>query len=884
MTELLKNFRQNADSEWVLKHTKALMECEKGQTFTDYKKSANYVYNLLKEEEMEAEMLSFPADGKTVYQDKCTPIGWDASIGKLTVLASSIPFADPVIADFKAEPLNLVKHSCLAGGEVVTNIVSEAMVYAGEDARGALVLLEKGSRANFETISPLLDLGAIGFISDFLSTSDKSPGCVCWNNAATDSLDWHANAETRDFIGFSISPKMGEKLRKAVLSGGVLVKAECDGKRKIDVINAVTALVKGKSEKEIWVMAHLYEPFSSDNSYGVISAIETVRLINRMIKSGEIPELQFSIRLVFAMELYGFAAVAEHFGGDLSEKTIGGINMDAIPVGLTDSEYKAFVTPYSSPFFGNCILKIIAESYKNEIDSKSFEKFLPSYSDDAGLGDPTVGLPTVWPLHNNNESNAFWHNSKRDFAFLDEEKIKDALALFSLWIGKCATLTKEEMPEIFKDAVCFAQGKIDSEAKKDSNKERTELFFEGEKKHIADFKRVFDTLKIDEALKSLKMPETEEKSTSLKWLSYAEKIVVKRCGRGFPHALMNFPKEKRKMLPDSCIYGAFAEILAYMDGKTNLKEIILKSMWEFGTPVTESNVKKYVNAVFYLVEGGYLELVKSEMLTKEDIKNALTRLGIRKGDCLLVHGAQVGCGHVDGGADAVIDAFYDAVGEDGGVLMPSFTRPYAAFEGTLNKGRNFRPFEKTNIENIWTGELPKAMARRKDAKRSAHCSHSWSGIGKKAEICTSEQALSDAPASDTSPMAKALSLGGKVCFYGCRASSNTFIHYIEYKAKSAFLENAIVKIKDDDGKIHTEVIHNHVPGCRDFYNPKNLDSKFYVRAIEKGLTIKEEKLGMGQIYVMDLKELYEIGMELFREDKNVTLCDNENCRFCKKYR
>ena len=305
ITGLLKNLRHSADSEWVLKHTKALMECEKGQTFSDYKKSAKYVYNLLKEEGMEAEMLSFPADGKTVYQDKCTPIGWEASEGRLTILASAIPFDDPVIADFKAEPLNLIKHSVSTPeGGIVTNILSEAMVYAGEDARGAMVLLEKASRANFETISPLLDLGAIGFISDFLSVGETTPDCVCWNNAATESLSWHANAETRDFIGFSITPRMGEKLRRAILSGGVLAKIECDGKRKADEINAVTALIKGKSEKEIWVMAHLYEPFSSDNSYGVISAIETVRLINRMIKSGEISELNFSIRLVFAMELY----------------------------------------------------------------------------------------------------------------------------------------------------------------------------------------------------------------------------------------------------------------------------------------------------------------------------------------------------------------------------------------------------------------------------------------------------------------------------------------------------------------------------------------------------------------------------------------------------
>jgi hypothetical protein len=79
-------------------------------------------------------------------------------------------------------------------------------------------------------------------------------------------------------------------------------------------------------------------------------------------------------------------------------------------------------------------------------------------------------------------------------------------------------------------------------------------------------------------------------------------------------------------------------------------------------------------------------------------------------------------------------------------------------------------------------------------------------------------------------------------------------------------------------------MRNHLPGCRDFYNYKAPECKFYKRAIERGLQIKKEIMGVGELYAMKLEELYRIGTELFREDPDVTLCDNPSCAFCSRYR
>ena len=59
---------------------------------------------------------------------------------------------------------------------------------------------------------------------------------------------------------------------------------------------------------------------------------------------------------------------------------------------------------------------------------------------------------------------------------------------------------------------------------------------------------------------------------------------------------------------------------------------------------------------------------------------------------------------------------------------------------------------------------------------------------------------------------------------------------------------------------------------------------FYDRAVERGMKIQKETLGVGEIYTMNLNELYTIGTELFKEDPDITLCDRPQCKFCGTYR
>lgn len=878
------------DRQWLIKHTKELAKLELPQTFPAYENAAKYVHNLMLDNGIDSEYLTFPADGKTVYQDKCMPIAWDASVGKLTVLSGANSLEDPVVADYERMPLHLIKHSVSTPkGGIVTRLVTEASVYAGEDCTGAMVLLEAVSRPTAATISPLLDLGALGVVSDYLVGAVDTPDELYWANAATDGNSWHVIAEHRDFIGFMITPRTGRTLRQAVNTGAVTVRVECDGRRYEGELPAVTGLVPGKQKREVWLLAHLYEPFEIDNAIGIVSVIYAVKRVRELIEEGVLPPLQFSLRLVFAMEHYGFAAVADRFGGDLHDRAWGAFNSDAI-FGAKMHKVSVFYASLFTPFFGNFTTQLMTTLYNETFDGPLLEDVYPSFHDDMILGDTTTGLPTVWPAgeHENTHHNTIWNNN-----FLDEENFARAMGYFIAWIGSNATLNEETLPTYLLGCAQLAQELLNKEAERETvwgtPEEKMEYLTEAVKDSLRNFKMAVDMPVIDQVADSIVTPKGKAKPNQEKsiWLEYADQIIPSRTQIGLPYDMMRVPKDQQIDIPGKIIYGATSFILAAMDGKKTLKRAILESTWQRDFEFTDKDIKKCVLSVTHLADWGYLSLEEKAPIGKELIKASLKDLGIEKGDVLLVHSGLSHLGHIQGGADTIIDALVETVGEEGTILMPCFTRPYIGFEGTVSKDRRFRPFHADGTDNpvnIWTGAVPKALLKRKGVVRSANASHSWGAIGKYAAECVADHGLLDAPAGKNSPMAKALELKGKILFFGCGVASNTFLHYLEDQANAPFLGNAIVKVMDADGELHTEVMKNHLPGHRSFYGSAPEQGKFYQEAFKRGLEVKETALGLGKLRMMDMQQLYKIGMDMFAEDPLATLCDDPDCFFCRKYR
>jgi aminoglycoside 3-N-acetyltransferase len=171
-------------------------------------------------------------------------------------------------------------------------------------------------------------------------------------------------------------------------------------------------------------------------------------------------------------------------------------------------------------------------------------------------------------------------------------------------------------------------------------------------------------------------------------------------------------------------------------------------------------------------------------VSKGDIEAGLRKLGLKRGDIVGVHSSLSSFGYVEGGADAVIDALLETVGEEGTVVMPTHSNNLAKVELTpeevaigvswLFKILPYNPKETP----CTTGRIPEAFRKRKGVLRSLHPSTSIAAIGPKAkEIVETKSGRS------LDGWRKVLELDGYVLLMGVGLRVCTAMHLAENRVQ-----------------------------------------------------------------------------------------------------
>jgi aminoglycoside 3-N-acetyltransferase len=124
---------------------------------------------------------------------------------------------------------------------------------------------------------------------------------------------------------------------------------------------------------------------------------------------------------------------------------------------------------------------------------------------------------------------------------------------------------------------------------------------------------------------------------------------------------------------------------------------------------------------------------------KEGIKAGLMQLGLKKGDTVGVHSSLRSFGHVEGGADAVIDALLETVGEQGNVVMSTHSANLSEDKRTpemiaMGVSWLFKilPYDPDTTP-VRTGSIPETFRKRKGVVRGLHPSNSVAALGPKAK-------------------------------------------------------------------------------------------------------------------------------------------------------
>ena len=157
------------------------------------------------------------------------------------------------------------------------------------------------------------------------------------------------------------------------------------------------------------------------------------------------------------------------------------------------------------------------------------------------------------------------------------------------------------------------------------------------------------------------------------------------------------------------------------------------------------------------------------MYTKQLLMEQLKRMDIRPQGTILVHSSMKAIGHVEGGADTVLDALSEYM-HDGLLVMPTHT--WASIHAD-----NPRYYVDKTVSCV--GVLPELFRQRPGVMRSWHPTHSVAAAGRDAAAFIAGDHLYDTPTARGSVWGKLLDREAQILLVGVDLTRNTFIHGIE---------------------------------------------------------------------------------------------------------
>ena len=250
-------------------------------------------------------------------------------------------------------------------------------------------------------------------------------------------------------------------------------------------------------------------------------------------------------------------------------------------------------------------------------------------------------------------------------------------------------------------------------------------------------------------------------------------------------------------------------------------------------------------------------------ITRSTIVNALKNVGLQSGDCVMVHTSLSRIGYVCGGAQTVIEALIEVVGDEGTIMMPTQSWKnldpetgvhWDADEADWNVIRDQWPaYDKALTPTNTMGAVAEMFRLWPGTLRSDHPARSVAAWGKNAVYLTENHDISDI-FGDASPIGRLYELDGKVLLIGVDYDKNTSIHLADVRA-------------DYPGK-HTCVEHSAVMenGKRVWkaYTTLFVDGEDFVdigAAFEAENVVNKGKLGEAEVRLMKQRELVDFAVE-----------------------
>jgi aminopeptidase YwaD len=317
--------------------------------------ATEHVLKKLREYDLdEVELLTYPADGKTMFgTQKSRPV-WSVRSAELWELGNIDGETIRVrrLGDWDSVPLSLAQDSFSA--DVTAALVdigsgTSDEHYANKDVRGKLVLTSSQPETVVERA--VGELGVAGIIS--YAPNQRS----AWWREDDRLVRWgHLESfpNTKSF-GFMISLGEARKFQARLEAGEeIILSANVDASHETGQYGFATAAIHGTTHKDedIHFTCHLDHPRpgANDNASGCVSILEVARTLSALIKNNILPRPKRSIRFLWPAEIEGsIIYLTQH---EDAGRIKANIHMDMVGGGpVTKSVFRISGGPMSVPSF-----------------------------------------------------------------------------------------------------------------------------------------------------------------------------------------------------------------------------------------------------------------------------------------------------------------------------------------------------------------------------------------------------------------------------------------------------------------------------------------------------------------------------------------------------
>ncbi|KAF0327778.1 hypothetical protein GQ607_004987 [Colletotrichum asianum] len=260
------------------------------------------------------------------------------------------------------------------------------------------------------------------------------------------------------------------------------------------------------------------------------------------------------------------------------------------------------------------------------------------------------------------------------------------------------------------------------------------------------------------------------------------------------------------------------------------------------------------------------EIIGRPLCTKQSLISDFKNLGIVEGETLLLHSSLSRLGWVNGGAETVISALLEVLGDEGTLVVPTYTgdntdpaewrSPRAPRELWQTIRDTMPAYDPRITRTRGVGAIPEMLRNWPGAMRSGHPQTSFAAVGPKADEITAGHAL-DCRLGENSPLAKLEQLEARILLLGTGFDTCTAFHLAEYRNVAALESNSFAAI---------------VEGSRQWVTVRDItlnddDFGFIGKGLERIGNVKKGLVGGAYCGIFPLREAVSFATDWMRANR-----------------